>query len=290
MNSSENLQQMQKNLESMDVGVIQKYLEGMVPNLLAFAVQVIIAIILYMIGVRIIRVARKLLRKALEKSGIEEGIMTFLDSLTRIVLYAILILSIGGTFGIATSSVIAVIGSAGLTAGLALQGSLSNFAGGILILLLKPFKVGDYIIEDTNKNEGKVQEITIFYTKLTTVDNQVVVIPNGTLANTSLTNVTHQEERLVRIKVGISYQADIRQAKAVLEDVLAKEPKRIPDLPVQVFVDELADSSVVLGCRVWVSAEEYWNAKWRLNEEMKLALDAAGIEIPYQQLDVNIRQ
>lgn len=290
LSAAENLEQAKENVENLDPGVIQEFLEGLVPEILAFALQVILAVVVYLIGRKLIRFLKKLLRKTLEKGGVEEGVMTFLVSLANITMTFILVLTIGTMFGITTASVVAVIGSAGLTAGFALQGSLANFAGGVLILLLKPFRVGDYIIEDTNKNEGKVDEITIFYTRLLTVDNKVVVVPNGTLANSSLTNVTHQDERLVQIKVGISYNADIKAAKKVLQQVLEAETERIETEDIKVFVDELADSAVIMGCRIWVNVDAYWDAKWRLNENIKLALDAANIEIPFQQLDVTIRK
>ena len=170
-----------------------------------------------------------------------------------------LIFIIMGLFGIATTSAVAVLGSAGVAVGLALQGSLSNFAGGVLILLLKPFKVGDYIIEHSHNNEGTVTEISIFYTKLLTVDNKLIVIPNGTLSNSSLTNVTNKDRRRVDLVVGIAYEADIRTAKDVIYAVAEK-------------------------------TGDYWPARWRMTENIKYALDAKGISIPYQQIDVQIKQ
>ena len=151
--------------------------------------------------------------------------------------------------------------------GLALQGSLSNFAGGVLILLLKPFVVGDYIIVANDGTEGTVKVIQIFYTKLTTVDNKTIVIPNGTLSNSSLTNVTARPERQLDLKVGIIQDEDIK-----------------------VFVDSLADSSVILGLRAWVKTEEYWSTRWRLLEEIKLIFDEEGIEIPFNQLTVHMAE
>jgi small conductance mechanosensitive channel len=193
-----------------------------------------------------------------------------------------------GKFGITASSVIAVIGSVGLSIGLALQGSLANFAGGVLILMLKPFKVGDYIVEDSHGNEGTVTEIQLFYTKLLTLDNRTVILPNGDLSNTSLTNVTQQDKRMVQIKVGISYHADIRKAKSVLETVVANEQKRLPDEPYQVYVDSLEDSSVSLGIRVWTKSEDYWDVRWRLTENVKYAFDENDIEIPFPQVEVTM--
>lgn len=290
LTAMDNLEQVEKNLENVDPGVIQTFLKDLVPEVLAFGLQIIIAVVIYIIGHKLIKSVIKGAERALARGNAEEGVITFASSFLKITLHIILILLIGSNFGITTASVIAVVGSAGLTAGLALQGSLSNFAGGVLILLLKPFRVGDYIIEDTNKNEGKVQEITIFYTKLTTLDNKVVVIPNGVLANSSMTNVTHQDERLIDIKVGISYEASIKQAKAVIENVLMSEQCRCEDEEIKVFVHELGDSAVIIGCRLWVAAEQYWEVRWRLNEEIKEALDRNGIEIPYPQVAVTMKK
>lgn len=269
-------------------GVLKSYLESLVPGLLGFALRVVIAIIIYFIGGKIIKWIRKVLRKALERSSVDKGVRQFLDSCTKVALYFILVIIVVNQLGIETTSVVAVLGSAGLTIGLALQGSLSNFAGGVLILIFKPFKVGDYIIEDTHNNEGTVSEIMIFYTKLLTVDNKVIVIPNGVLANASLTNVTKQEKRRLDLFVGISYDADIKKAKAVLQELFLQEPARVATEEVNVFVEALEDSSVKIGCRVWVKSEEYWPARWRLIESMKEKLKEAGIEIPFNQLNVSV--
>ena len=160
--------------------------------------------------------------------------------------------------------------------------------GGVLILLLKPFKVGDYIKEDTNNNEGTVSSIELFYTKLTTPDNRVIVLPNGTLANSSLTNVTACERRRLDIRVGISYDADIRLAKEVLQKVLEDEKAVLKEEEYFVYVDELGESSVNLGIRCWFATDDYWTGKWRLTENVKYALDEAGIGIPYPQMDVHL--
>ena len=170
-----------------------------------------------------------------------------------------------------------------MAVGLALQGSLSNFAGGVLILLLKPFRVGDSIIEHSGGKEGTVTEISIFYTKLLTIDNKVVMVPNGTLSNSSITNVSTMEKRRVDLVVGIAYEADIRTAKEA-------EEARLPEEEILVFVDELGDSSVNMGVRIWVKTEDYWSARWRLTENIKYALDSHNISIPYPQMDVQIKQ
>lgn len=269
-------------------GVIRTYLEGMVPSLLSFLVQVIVAIIVLLIGSRIIKFLLKLIRKSLDRSKVEAGVVTFLCSLVKYSLYFVLAMIILAQFGVTTSSVVAVLGSAGLTLGLALQGSLSNFAGGVLILLLKPFVVGDYIIDGATGQEGTVSSITIFYTKLHTVDNRMILIPNGTLSNSSITNVTHMEKRRIDLLIGVSYEANLAKTKQVLLDVVKSEDKILPGEPVDVYVSELADSSVQMGVRAWVKTEDYWPIRWKMTEDIKNALDANGISIPYPQMDVTI--
>ena len=283
--AGQNLQEMAEN-----PGIIRTYFENLVPDLISFGLQVVIAILIYVVGAKIIKAILKMMNRSMERAGTDIGVKQFLSTVIKYALYIILIMIILNLFGIATTSVVALIGSAGVAIGLALQGSLANIAGGVLILLLKPFRVGDYIIEDTNKNEGTVAEISVFYTKLLTIDNKVVMIPNGILANASLTNVSHMDKRRVDLVVGVSYEADIKKTKEVLQKVIEEEPARLKDEEMQVFVSELADSSVNMGVRVWVKAEEYWPAKWRITENVKLALDKNGISIPYPQLDVQIRQ
>lgn len=269
-------------------GVIRTYLEGMVPSLLSFLVQVVVAIIVLLIGSRIIKFLLKLIRKSLDRSKVEAGVVTFLCSLVKYSLYFVLAMIILAQFGVTTSSVVAVLGSAGLTLGLALQGSLSNFAGGVLILLLKPFVVSDYIIDGATGQEGTVSSITIFYTKLLTVDNRMILIPNGTLSNSSITNVTHMEKRRIDLLIGVSYEANLAKTKQVLLDVVKSEDKILPGEPVDVYVSELADSSVQMGVRAWVKTEDYWPIRWKMTEDIKNALDANGISIPYPQMDVTI--
>ena len=269
-------------------GAIRTYLEGMVPSLLSFLVQVIVAIIVLLIGSRIIKFLLKLIRKSLDRSKVEAGVVTFLCSLVKYSLYFVLAMIILAQFGVTTSSVVAVLGSAGLTLGLALQGSLSNFAGGVLILLLKPFVVGDYIIDGATGQEGTVTSITIFYTKLLTVDNRMILIPNGTLSNSSITNVTHMEKRRIDLLIGVSYEANLAKTKQVLLDVVKSEDKILPGEPVDVYVSELADSSVQMGVRAWVKTEDYWPIRWKMTEDIKNALDANGISIPYPQMDVTV--
>lgn len=281
------LQELEKVTEP---GFLGTYLKGITPYFTNFAIRAAIAALIYLAGRKIIKWLRRMLRRALERFGTDQGVQQFLDSATKITLNFILVIAVVNQLGVETSSVVAVLGSAGLTLGLALQGSLSNFAGGVLILLFKPFKVGDYIIEDTHGNEGTVSEIMIFYTKLSTSDNRTAIIPNGILANSSLTNVTQQDKRRLDVYVGISYDADLQKAKEILTGLLDKEEAVLKEEGVSVFVDALEDSSVRLGCRLWVATGDYWQAKWRLNEKIKESFDANHIEIPYNQLAVTVKK
>ena len=192
-------------------------------------------------------------------------------------------------FGVDAASIVALLGSAGVAIGLAVQGSLSNLAGGVLILLLKPFKVGDYIVEGSSGKEGTVKEIQIFYTKLLTYDNQTIILPNGNLANNTIVNVTAAESRRCDVKVSIAYSADIKKAKEVLTKVLSEDPDTIKEREHFVFVDELADSGINLCVRCWFKNEDFWQGKWRITEQCKYALDKAEIEIPFPQMDVHMR-
>lgn len=277
-------------IEQIDPDVIEKFLRELPEKALHLGIRVLLALLFFFIGVQMIKLLRKIVKRSLERANADVGVSQFIDSFIKIGMYALLIMLLATSFGVDAASIIAVLGSAGVALGLALQGSLSNLAGGVLILILKPFKVGDYIIEDSNKNEGTVKEIQIFYTKLATADDRIVVLPNGTLANASLTNVTDTPYRRMDIKVNISYDSDIKQAKEVLERLLIEDDKVLPDKERIVFVDELGDSAVILGIRCWFANEDYWPGKWRITENAKYALEEAGINIPYPQMDVHIQK
>ena len=270
-------------------GVVVTYFKNMLPDLLSFLVQLVIAVAILLVGIKVIGAIVKMLRKTMEKGNTETGVITFLCSLVKYALYFVLCMIILSQFGVTTGSVVAVLGSAGLTVGLALQGSLQNFAGGVLILLLKPFAVGDYIIDNGSGDEGTVSAITIYYTKLLTIDNRMILIPNGSLSNSSITNVTGMEKRRVDIVVGVAYESDLAKVKKVLEQVVASESAVLTEEAKDVFVSELADSSVNMGIHVWVKTSDYWTAKWRMTENIKNALDENGISIPYPQLDVQVK-
>lgn len=273
---------------NIDMGVIEKFIKELPEKALQIGVRVVFAALFFLIGVQAIKIIRRILKRSLQHANADKGVIQFLDSFVKASLYIILVFMIANSFGMDATSVVAVLGSAGVAIGLAIQGSLSNFAGGVIILLVKPFRVGDYIIEDNKKNEGTVSEIQIFYTKLITPDEKVIVLPNGTLANTSITNVTETYKRRLDIKVGISYTADLLKGKNLLNEIVQNDPCILKDQEILVVVEELADSAVILSAKVWVKNEDYLATKWRMNEIVKLRFDEAGIEIPYDQLDVHI--
>ena len=256
--------------------------------LLRFGIKVLLVIVIFIIGHKLIGWVRSLIRRSMEHANTDAGIRQFADSLLKYGLHIMLVVVLANSLGIESTSMAALVASGGMTVSLAMQGSLSNLAGGILILTLKPFVVGDYIIEDTHKNEGTVKEIQIFYTKLATIDNKTIVIPNGALANNSLTNVTAKEYRQLDLRVDISYDADLKKTKQLLQGILENDPSIVSDKEINVFVDNLGDSSVVIGLRAWVKTEEYWESRWRILENVKLTLDENHIEIPYNQLQVHL--
>lgn len=268
---------------------LEKLLENLPEMAIDFGLKILLAILLLIFGLQFIKIFRKIIKKSLNKANADVGVTQFIDSFIKIGLYLVLIMLIATGFGVNVTSVIAVLGSAGVAVGLALQGSLSNLAGGVLILILKPFKVGDYIIEDANKNEGTVTEIQIFYTKLTTGDNRVIILPNGSLANTSLTNVTQAPYRRLELIVGISYESDLKKAKQLLSQMLDEDEKVIQEKDKNVYVDMLDQSSVNLGIRCWFLKEDYLEGKWRLTEQIKLTFDENHISIPYPQLQVHMK-
>ncbi len=279
--------QQEMNLPALEPGAVSEFLQELPQKALGLGIRIVLAIVVFFIGVQIIKLLRRILKKSLKRAKADVGVIQFLDSLTKAVLYVVLVFMIASGFGVDAAGIVALLGSAGVAIGLAIQGSLSNFAGGVLILLLKPFKVGDYIKEDNGGNEGTVSEIQLFYTKLTTPDNRVIILPNGTLANTSMTNVTQADERRLDILVGIAYDSDIGKAKEALTGMLQEDDATLKEKEMFVFVDSLADSSIQLGIRCWVKKEDYWEAKWRLTENTKYTLDAAKIVIPFPQVDVH---
>ncbi|MBP3506597.1 MAG: mechanosensitive ion channel [Lachnospiraceae bacterium] len=251
-------------------------------------ISVLIALVCLWIGIRLSKWIMKLIRRSFEKSKIDPTVSSFLLSIIHILLYVLVFITAVSIMGIQVTSFVTLLGTAGVTIGLALQGSLSNFAGGVLILLLKPFVIGDYIREDTHNNEGTVISIDIFYTRLRTFDGKVVVIPNGTLSNTSLTNLTKQEKRRLDLTIPVEYSVDLRKVKTIMENVVTHEPLVLQNEPKDFVLDDFADSSMTMIVHVWVKTDDYWQAKWNVMENMKYAFDEAGITIPFPQMDVHM--
>lgn len=270
--------------------VLQKtvdYFGGHIPGVAAFLVKIIVCIVIYIIGKNVIGWVVKTVRSMLLRTKMQTGAATFIVSMVKIFLYLILIFGLAMQFGVKESSVAALVASGGVAIGLALQGGLSNLAGGFLILLFQPFEVGDYIL--AQGEEGTVQKVEILYTTLHTIDNRKVIIPNGNLANNVIVNATGADRRKLDITVGISYEDDISKAKQVLLQIIEHSEYVIREQEAQVFVSELGDSSVVMGLRCWVRTEQYLPALWQMNEQIKNEFDRAGLHIPFPQMDVHVR-
>lgn len=259
-------------------------------SLLDLGCRILFVVICWLVGVQLIKFVRKAVHRGMERANADVGVVQFVDSFLKASLYVVMGFMVAGAFGVDAASIVALLGSAGVAIGLAVQGSLSNLAGGVLILLLKPFKVGDYIIESSTGKEGTVEEIQIFYTKLITMDNQVVILPNGNLANNSIVNVTAKDCRRLDLTVGIAYDADIRKTKEILQKLAKNSSKVLQEKGISVFVDELADSCVKMRLLCYLHNDDYWQEKWRLTEEVKYALDEAGITIAFPQLDVHVNK
>ncbi len=271
----------------LDPNAIEQFISGLPEKALRMGLRVLLALVVFLLGVQLIKLARRIVRRSLERRKVDVGVRQFTDSFLKAVLYILLVFMIAGGFGVDAASVVALLGSAGVAIGLAVQGSLSNLAGGVLILILKPFLVGDYIIEGGGK-EGTVTEIQLFYTRLLTPDNRTVILPNGALANGSLVNVTADKYRRCDISVGISYQSDLQTAREALMGMLEADPAVLKDRDMRVVVDALGESAIQLIVRCWFTNEEYWDGRYRLTEGIKTVLDQAGIQIPYPQLDVHV--
>lgn len=248
--------------------------------------RIIIALIILWIGLKLIKLVVKAMRKMLERRNVDVSLQSFLISMTDIALKAMVVIAVMGMVGIQTTSFIAVLGAAGLAVGMALQGTLQNFAGGVIILLLKPFKVGDYI--DSAGVQGTVKHIQIFNTIVETPDKKMVIAPNTDLATKTLVNYSRSENRRVDIKVGIAYGESVDSARAALLELAKSYSKVIEEPAPMVVVTALADSAVSLELRVWVKNADYWDTFFYLNQAVYDKLNAVGISIPFNQMDVHI--
>lgn len=250
--------------------------------------QIIAAVIVWKVGKMLVKWLMKLCTKALDRGGFDTGVVKFIVSVVKYASYAVIFLIILDILGFQTASLIAVFGSAALAVSMSLQGSLSNFAGGILIMIFRPFKVGDYII--SGSCEGTVASIDMLYTKLKTADNKVIMMPNGTLSNSNIVNVGAEGVRRLDLQIGISYGSDVTKAKQLLRDIITEYPSVDKNREISVILKSLDASCVTIETRAWVSQDAYWDTKFILLEKFKQVFDQNGIEIPYNQLDVRIRQ
>ena len=260
--------------------------ERYVPVACDYLLRIALVLVIFFVGRKLIKKIVSLCDQALKRHGMEVTVRRFFCNVINALGYICMLGILLQTVGLTATSLTALVASTGVAVGLALQGSLSNFAGGVLILLMKPFVIGDYIVQ--GNTEGTVKEIGLVYTELITADNRLIVIPNGTLIDSSIVNVTATGKRRLELSVGIGYKSDLKKAKEVLIRLGENDPARDPENPVNVFVSDLAESSVNLGLHVWVSSSEYWNAKWRLTENIKLAFDEEGIEIPFKQVEISV--
>lgn len=258
------------------------------PHIIDFGVNVLLALLILIVGRFAIKFLVKICNKFFEGIKVDIGIQRFLDSLIKIILNVVLIIVVCDRVGINTASFIAVLGTLGLTIGLALQGSLSNFAGGVLILVLKPFKAGDYIVDNGTGCEGKVDRIDLFYTKIVTGDNRAIFIPNGSLSNSAITNNTEFGIRRVDVEFGIAYDADIDKAKEIIFNIASNDERAYKEKEVSVFVSRLDPSQVTITLRVWCETDYYWDVKARVTEKIKKELSANNIEIPFNQLQIHM--
>ena len=288
VNPIETAQDLKENVLTSTKQIIYDYLGQKGLLLSDFFFNLIIALLILVIGFRVINVMRKVLDKILVRSKIDVTLKTFLNSAANISMKVLVIFMAVTQLGVASSSIIALLGSAALAVGLSLQGSLANIAGGVILLFIKPFRVGDYILEEGSGKEGTVKAIGIIYTELLTADKKAVMVPNGNLANSSITNMTHEHKRRMEIDVGISYGQDIGKVRKALLMVAKREKYCLHDDVVDVVVTEFLDSSIVVQLRYWVDPQNYWEARFRSMEDIIDTFEEEGISIPYNQLDVHL--
>jgi len=279
-------------MDNLEFDNVQQHWDNFITAAVAWAPRILIglisAVLIYLIGSWLIKIAKRIAEKAFQRRKMDISLQRFLLNLIHWTLHILLFIVVVSQLGVQTSAFVAMIGAAGLAIGLALQGSLANFAGGILILLLKPFKVGDYISSDTGVS-GTVEEIDIFNTKLTTPQNQLVVVPNGPMSNSSITNYTQLGTRRTWFDIRVPYDANLKQAQEVLLAVAKGNALAFKEPAPQVVVTDLGDSAVNLSVRVTTSNEHFWTMNEQLLIDCKTALDNAGINIAVPKRDIYIR-
>ncbi len=262
------------------------YLEQITQMAIDFAPKLAGAIIVLIVGFWLANVISRVVYKRMAKSDMDEAIRNFLRSLISVLLKVMVVFSAAGIVGVETASFIAVLAAAGFAIGLALQGSLGNFAAGVLVLLFKPYKIGDFI--SAQGYSGTVKEIQIFNTILTALDNRIIIIPNGAIISGPIENITVNPERQLDLTFGIGYSDDIDKAKTILENEIKNCPGYLEDHGYKIMVKELADSSVNFAVRFWTKTEDYWTAFFHMQEYVKKAFDNQGVSIPFPQMDVHV--
>ncbi len=268
----------------MNQDLLEKVKSDFWDTLLFFGPRLLYAILCLIIGLFIIKLLRGVLKRVLIRSQVELSLKSFVESLSNLVLYGLLVFAVGSVIGIESTSFIAIFGAAGIAIGLALQGSLSNFAGGLLILIFKPFKVGDLI--KVNDKLGDVIKLDILYTRIRTFDGRIITMPNGNVSNSDIDNRTMEKHRRIDLKLKFNYDEDFDHLREVITEAMLKHPKIIKELDVDVRLDQIGDYEVQVVARSWVESTDYWPMYWIQLEAVKKALDQAGIEIPYPRRTV----
>ncbi len=281
-----------ETLQHITTTPIEQLIPEFIDSIIKFGIKVLIALLIYVVGAWLIRKIRGLLRKIFEKRQTDKAIASFVESFTSISLTIILVIITVGTLGVNTTSLAALLAAGGMAIGMALSGTVQNFAGGIMILVFKPFKAGDFI-ETENGYSGTVSEVNIFSTKLTTTDNRLIIIPNGSLSNGTVNNYSGNRMRRIEWLVGVEYGTDSEQVKNALKEIVAGESRTLytatgaPADPL-IEVNALLDSAVQYVVRIWVKSEDYWPVYYRLNEQIYTILPQKGIDFPFPQLDVRM--
>lgn len=279
------------HLERQAVRFFERYGDEIATSIVHFFGSILAAGIILFVGFRAVAIISKSCKKVLDRFNIESEVKTFLLSFVKIGLKALVIIWAVTVIGVPNSSIIALFGTASVSIGLALQGGLSNVTGGLIILLIKPFHIGDYIVFDSSSIncEGIVKEIDIFYTRISSADNKTIVVPNGLISNATLVNVTKQDTRRIDLVVSVSYDTDIAYARETIREIVLKESEVLNDAEheILIFVDSLASSSVDIGVRFWVPTDSYWKIRWDVLENIKNIFEKRNISIPYNQLDVH---
>lgn len=254
--------------------------------IIPWGINVLFALLIFILGRMLVRVVVRLFGKLMSRSSYDEMLVDFIQSILHAALLLVVVIAALDQLGVDTTSLVAIIGAAGLAIGLSLQGSLQNFAAGVMLLVFRPFKAGDFV--EAGGTSGVVRSISIFTTTITTADNKLVIIPNGNVYSGNIVNYSAKETRRVDMVFAIGYDDDLRKAKVILQQLVEQEPRILAEPAAQIAVSELADSSVNFVVRPWVKSADYWQVMFAFTEAVKLRFDAEGISIPFPQLDVHI--